>query len=54
VYSGADLVLAIILSIVYGAVVGWLAKEALHFAEQRKFVDRESFIVFAIALGHAE
>jgi sodium/hydrogen antiporter len=39
------------LSVVYGVVVGWLAKEALHFAEQRKFVDRESFIVFAIALA---
>jgi sodium/hydrogen antiporter len=44
-------VYTIILSVVYGAVVGWLAKEALHWAEERKFVDRESFIVFAIALA---
>ncbi|KAF2182804.1 hypothetical protein K469DRAFT_711501 [Zopfia rhizophila CBS 207.26] len=41
----------IILSIVYGAVVGWLAKELLHWAEDRKYVDRESFLVFAITLA---
>ncbi|KAK5462617.1 hypothetical protein LTS15_002329 [Exophiala xenobiotica] len=41
----------IILSVVYGIAVGWLAKEMLHFAEERKFVDRESFLVFAITLA---
>lgn len=41
----------ILLSIVYGAVVGWLAKELLHWAEERKYVDRESFLVFAITLA---
>ncbi|KAI9864760.1 MAG: hypothetical protein M1824_004667 [Vezdaea acicularis] len=41
----------ILLSVVYGVVVGWAAKELLHWAEQRKFVDRESFLVFAIALA---
>lgn len=41
----------ILLSVVYGAVVGWIAKELLHFAEERKFVDRESFLVFAITLA---
>ncbi|KAF7553375.1 hypothetical protein G7Z17_g3657 [Cylindrodendrum hubeiense] len=41
----------IILSILYGAVVGWLAKELLHWAENRNYVDRESFLVFAIALA---
>jgi NhaP-type Na+/H+ or K+/H+ antiporter len=41
----------ILLSVVYGAVVGWLAKELLHYAEERKFVDRESFLVFAITLA---
>lgn len=41
----------IILSIIYGAVVGWGAKELLHWAEERKFVDRESFLVFAISLA---
>jgi NhaP-type Na+/H+ or K+/H+ antiporter len=41
----------IILGAIYGAVVGWLAKELLHWAEERKYVDRESFLVFAIALA---
>ncbi|KAL2359142.1 hypothetical protein RJZ56_008023 [Blastomyces dermatitidis] len=41
----------ILLSVVYGAVVGWLAKELLHWAEEKKFIDRESFLVFAIALA---
>jgi sodium/hydrogen antiporter len=41
----------IILSIIYGTVVGWLAKELLHYAEERKWVDRESFLVFAISIA---
>lgn len=41
----------ILLSIVYGATVGWIAKELLHWAEEKKFVDRESFLVFAITLA---
>ena len=41
----------IILSVIYGAAVGWIAKALLHWAEERKFVDRESFLVFAITLA---
>lgn len=41
----------ILFSVVYGAVVGWLAKELLHWAEDRHYVDRESFLVFAITLA---
>jgi NhaP-type Na+/H+ or K+/H+ antiporter len=41
----------IALSVIYGATVGWIAKELLHFAEERKYVDRESFLVFAITLA---
>ncbi|KAF2203313.1 hypothetical protein GQ43DRAFT_454544 [Delitschia confertaspora ATCC 74209] len=41
----------ILLSVVYGATVGWIAKELLHWAEEHKYVDRESFLVFAIALA---
>ncbi|KAJ6103333.1 hypothetical protein N7486_005760 [Penicillium sp. IBT 16267x] len=41
----------IILSILYGAVVGWVGKELLYWAEQRNYVNRESFLVFAIALA---
>ncbi|EHY61306.1 hypothetical protein HRR83_009003 [Exophiala dermatitidis] len=41
----------ILLSVAYGVAVGWIAKELLHRAEERKFVDRESFLVFAITLA---
>ena len=44
-------VYVILMSIAYGALVGWLAKELLHWAEERKYVDRESFLVFAITLA---
>ena len=41
----------ILLSVVYGTAVGWIAKEMLHWAEEKKYVDRESFLVFAITLA---
>ncbi|CAD6592126.1 MAG: hypothetical protein ASARMPREDX12_005670 [Alectoria sarmentosa] len=41
----------VLLSVVYGAIVGWIAKELLQRAQERKFVDRESFLVFAITLA---
>ena len=41
----------ILLSVVYGAAVGWIAKELLHWAEERRYVDRESFLVFAVTLA---
>ncbi|KAL9101525.1 MAG: hypothetical protein Q9163_003221 [Psora crenata] len=41
----------ILLSVLYGALVGWIAKELLHWAEKRRYVDRESFLVFAITLA---
>jgi sodium/hydrogen antiporter len=41
----------ILLSVAYGIVVGWIAKKLLHFAEEKKYVDRESFLVFAITLA---
>jgi len=41
----------IILSIIYGAATGLLAKVLLKWAEDRKYVDRESFLVFAISLA---
>lgn len=41
----------IVLSILYGAVVGWAGKKLLRWAEERNYVDRESFLVFAIALA---
>lgn len=44
-------VYTILLSVVYGVAVGWLAKQMLYWAESKKWVDRESFLVFAIALA---
>ena len=44
----------IFLSVLYGTTVGWIAKELLHFAEEKKWVDRESFLVFAITLAVCE
>ncbi|KAI8628986.1 Na/H antiporter [Xylariaceae sp. FL1651] len=41
----------VLLSIVYGGVVGWTTKRLLHWAEKKKFVDRESFLIFPIALA---
>lgn len=41
----------ILLSVIYGVTVGWIAKELLHIAEEKKYVDRESFLVFAITLA---
>ncbi|KAI3393375.1 hypothetical protein diail_4413 [Diaporthe ilicicola] len=50
-WFGENLGYTIILSAVYGAAVGWVAKELLHWAEKHKFVDRESFLVFAFSLA---
>jgi NhaP-type Na+/H+ or K+/H+ antiporter len=41
----------ILLSVVYGAVVGYLAKVLLRWAERNNYVDRESFLVFAVSLA---
>lgn len=41
----------ILLGVAYGIVVGWLARHLLHWAEEKKYIDRESFLVFAIALA---
>ncbi|KKK12450.1 hypothetical protein P175DRAFT_0532195 [Aspergillus ochraceoroseus IBT 24754] len=41
----------IFLSVGYGVTVGWISRELLHWAEEKHYVDRESFLVFAIALA---
>lgn len=50
-WFGETLGYTILLSVIYGALVGYIAKELLHYAEERKFVDRESFLVFALSLA---
>ena len=41
----------IIMGTLYGALVGWIFRKALRWAEDRKYVDRESFLVFAITIA---
>ncbi|KAK8086930.1 Sodium/hydrogen exchanger family-domain-containing protein [Apiospora phragmitis] len=41
----------ILLSVIYGAVVGKIFLHLLHFAEEKRWVDRESFLVFALSLA---
>ena len=41
----------IIMSVLYGTLVGYIYKVALRWAEDHKYVDRESFLVFAIAIA---
>ena len=41
----------IVMSVVWGGFVGWLFQKMLHWAESRKYVDRESFLVFAISIA---
>lgn len=50
-WFGESLGYVVLLSIAYGWAVGWIAKDLLHWAEKNKFVDRESFLVSAIALA---
>ncbi|KAF7557290.1 hypothetical protein G7Z17_g793 [Cylindrodendrum hubeiense] len=50
-WFGETLAYVIVLSVVYGVVAGWAAKDLLHWAEKRDYVDKESFVVFAIALA---
>lgn len=41
----------VVFGVAYGAVVGLAAKKLLRWAEAKRYVDRESFIVFVIALA---
>ncbi|KAI5309523.1 hypothetical protein KEM55_003062, partial [Ascosphaera atra] len=41
----------ILLSVVYGAVVGYGAKVLLRYAESHNYVDRESFLISAVTLA---
>ena len=41
----------IIMSVLYGSLVGYTFKVALRWAEDHKYVDRESFLVFAITIA---
>ena len=50
-WFGETWLYVIFLSVLYGIFIGWAAKRSLHWAEEKNYVDRESFLVFAIALA---
>ena len=50
-WTGETMGYVILLSVIYGILVGHVAKMALYWAEKRRYVDRESFLVFAISLA---
>ncbi|KAH8719339.1 Na/H antiporter [Phaeosphaeriaceae sp. PMI808] len=50
-FLGVTCLYTVLLSVLYGAVAGWVAKHALFWAERRRLVDRESFHLFVIALA---
>lgn len=39
------------MSVLYGALVGYIYRIALRWAEEHKYVDRESFLIFAITIA---
>lgn len=41
----------IVMSVLYGGLVGYIFRKALRWAEERRYVDRESFLVFAITIA---
>lgn len=41
----------ILLSCLYGAVIGYVAKWLLRWAEDRNYVDEEEFLIFALAMA---
>lgn len=41
----------VLLSCVYGAVIGYIAKYLLRWSEERKWIDDEEFLIFAIAMA---
>ena len=41
----------VLMSVAYGAVAGWLGRKLLRWAEKRRYVDRENFLFYAIALA---
>lgn len=50
-FFGQTCVYVVLMSVVYGWVVGFLAQRLLAWAERHKYVDRESFLLFPIGLA---
>ncbi|KAI9654565.1 MAG: hypothetical protein M1831_005326 [Alyxoria varia] len=41
----------VLMSVVYGALLGWMARKGLHYALRKRWVDSESYLLFPTALG---
>lgn len=50
-FFGQTCVYVVLMSVLYGWVVGFLAQKLLSWAERHKYIDRESFLVFPIGLA---
>lgn len=50
-FFGKTCLYVVLMSVLYGAVVGLAAQRLLSWAERHKYVDRENFLLFPIGLG---
>ncbi|KAI9172768.1 sodium/hydrogen exchanger family protein [Paramyrothecium foliicola] len=50
-YLGETCLYAVLLSIVYGVAVGLVTRKLLYWVEDKKLIDRESFLLFPFALA---
>lgn len=50
-FFGQTCVYVVLMSVLYGWVIGFLAQRLLSWAERHKYVDRESFLLFPIGLA---
>jgi NhaP-type Na+/H+ or K+/H+ antiporter len=50
-YLGEICLYVVALSVVYGVVVGYTTRKILYWVDRKKFVDRESFLLFPFALA---
>lgn len=50
-FFGQTCVYVVLMSVLYGWIIGFLAQRLLAWAERHKYVDRESFLLFPIGLA---
>lgn len=50
-FFGQTCIYVVLMSVLYGWVIGFLAQRLLSWAERHKYVDRESFLLFPIGLA---
>jgi sodium/hydrogen antiporter len=50
-FFGRTCFYVVVMSVLYGTVVGWLAQKLLRWAQKKKYVDHESFVSFPIGVS---